>query len=133
MVLEIQICRCKGIWIIYYIWGTEILVFKQSGNWPIRWHRLAITKSVGSYMSPGQKTHIWVSFLRTGIGPELCPFLEKFGKMVWKQRKQCFVKCLWDIFLLKLLEKIARSPWHHYTTLHSCIPLYTTLQGYTWV
>ena len=26
--------------------------------------------------------HIWVSFPRTGIGPELCPFLKKFGNLL---------------------------------------------------
>ena len=28
------------------------------------------------------KYSIWVSFLRTGIGPELCPFKNKFGNLL---------------------------------------------------
>ena len=49
-------------------------------------------------------SHIWVSFDRTGIGPELCIFF-KFEKLLWpnQKRKPCFFNSLWDIFLLGLL------------------------------
>ena len=47
------------------------------------------------------KIHIWVCFLRTGTGPELCPFL-KVRKKLWlnQQRNHCFVNYLWEIFFL---------------------------------
>ena len=63
--------------------------------------------------------YLWVSFLRMGIGPELCPFKKKFGNLLWPnvKSKLCFVNCLWEIFLASLLGKKSSSLWHHYTTL----------------
>ena len=79
-------------------------------------------------------THIWVRFLRTGIGPELCDFFKKFGWLLWPNvNKNNFVfNLLWEIFFTKVLGKKYGSLWHlittlHYTTLHLKMPSLSTL------
>ena len=64
--------------------------------------------------------HIWVIFLRTGIGSELCPFSKKFWNLLGPNVKNnfCFFNCLWEIFVASLLGKKSRWLWRHYTTIH---------------
>ena len=78
--------------------------------------------------------HIWVHFLRTGIGPELCDFFKKFGWLLWPNvKKNNFLfNWLWEIFFTKVLGKTYGSLWHHittlhYTTLHLKMPSFSTL------
>ena len=70
-----------------------------------------------SYLLP---TIIWVRFLRTGIGPELCDFFKKFGWLLWPNVKNNakFFNWLWEIFFTTVLGKKYGSLWHRYTTLH---------------
>ena len=72
---------------------------------------------------------IWVHFLRTGIGSELCDFFKMFGWLLWPNVKKnnCFVNWLGEIFFTKVLGKKYGSLWHHITTLHYTTLHYTTL------
>ena len=60
-------------------------------------------------------THIWVSFLRTVIGPELCPLFKKFWNLLWPNVKSnlCFFNCLRDFFSFTLTPL-------HYTEVYPC-------------
>ena len=75
------------------------------------------------------KGYIWVRFLRTGIGPELSDFFEQFEWLLWSNVKNnaVFYNWLWEFFFTKVLGKKYGLLWHHYTTLHLKIPLFSKL------
>ena len=65
---------------------------------------------------------MWVSFLRTGIGPELYPFLKKVWKLAVTKREeqpmffQLFMRDLFSFITRKKIQ-VTLTPLH-YTTLH---------------
>ena len=86
------------------------------------------------FTSPGSRKNdiIWVRFLRTGNGPELCDFFKKFEWLLWPNVKNnaVFFNWLLEIFFTKVLGKYmghSDTTTLHYTTLKNTLVQYTTV------